>query len=184
MIVIAMSSCLLGESCRYDAKSKVSAAAFALKGVQGIKIVPICPEVSGGLTTPRPPAEIQKLCEAGIFEKRVINQEGNDVTKAYALGAQETLRMAKQEGAKLAVLKAKSPSCGSGVVYDGSFSRILAKGWGIAAELFRQNGITVIDESELDGLQRIAKKCLGAQWGDAMEKMLESLINDKRRIAG
>ena len=140
---IAVSACLLGETCRYDGASKPCAAVERLEGVCGL--VPVCPEKEGGLPTPRPRCEIV----AGKHPACVVDEEGADRTGAFRAGAQRSLDRARQEGCTLAVLKSKSPSCGCGLVYDGSFSGALAEGYGIAARLFRQNGVRVIDESEL-----------------------------------
>ena len=109
---LIISACLLGENCRYDGKSKPCPAAMALG--EHYQLLPVCPEQMGGLDTPRPPAEIQG--------ERVINREGRDVTAQYRAGAEATLRLAIAEGCTLALLKEKSPSCGSGRVYDGSFT--------------------------------------------------------------
>ena len=98
----------------------------------------MCPEQLGGLPTPRLPCEIR--CG------KVIRKDGGDVTEAYSRGASETLRIAKLSGAKKALLKAKSPSCGAGKIYDGSFSGRLTDGYGITAKLLTENGIEVFSE--------------------------------------
>ena len=141
---ILVSRCLLGDPCRYDGKSKPVPGIDALKGA-GHTLIPICPEVMGGLPTPRPPAEIQP-------DGRVINRAGEDVTAEYAAGAQAALELARKHGCTAAVLKANSPSCGSRFVYDGSFSRTLIPGQGIAARLLHDAGLTVVDEEGLDTL--------------------------------
>ncbi len=137
---ILVSACLLGERCRYDGKSKPNAdiTALALRH----KLIPVCPEVLGGLQTPRAPAE--------ICGSRIINSEGADVTAQYTLGAQKTLEIASENKCTIAILKEKSPSCGRGLIYDGSFSRTLTDGDGITAKLLIDNGITVIGESQYD----------------------------------
>ncbi len=137
---ILVSACLLGERCRYDGMSKPESDIIALEGRH--ELIPVCPEVLGGLQTPRAPAE--------ICGSRVINSEGKDVTAQYSLGAQKALEIALENGCTLAILKEKSPSCGKGRVYDGSFSRSLKVGDGITAALLISNGITVIGESEKD----------------------------------
>ena len=109
---ILVSACLLGCACRYDGASKPHPAILRLARERAV--IPVCPEQLGGLPTPRPPAEIQG--------ERVINREGRDVTAQYRAGAEATLRLAIAEGCTLALLKEKSPSCGSGRVYDGSFT--------------------------------------------------------------
>ena len=159
---IAVSACLLGEACRYDGRSKPCARVQELASL-GHELVPICPEVAGGLPTPRTPCEIvqapwmesekahtaggREANEAGGGPWTILDASGADRTAVYARGAQAELARAKEAGCKLAILKAKSPSCGSREVYDGTFSGTLVPGWGIAAATFRDAGITVIDET-------------------------------------
>lgn len=151
---IAVSACLLGEACRYDGRSKPCARVQEL-AADGHELVPICPEVTGGLLTPRTPCEIvrapwmkgKKARAANERSWTILDASGADRTAAYARGAQAELARAKEAGCELAILKAKSPSCGSGEVYDGTFSGTLVPGWGIAAATFRDAGITVIDET-------------------------------------
>ena len=116
---ILVSACLLGTPCRYDGASKANAAIVALQ--EGYTLVPVCPEVLGGLPTPRPPAERQE-------DGRIVNRAGADVTAQYQSGAQTALKLARQEGCTMAILKARSPSCGKGKIYDGSFSGKLVPG--------------------------------------------------------
>ena len=141
---ILVSRCLLGEPCRYDGKSKPVPAVEQLQAA-GHTLIPVCPEVLGGLSTPRPPAECQP-------DARVINREGVDVTKEYQQGAKLALKLARQHGCTLAVLKAKSPSCGNRQIYDGTFSGSFRAGDGVAAELLKENGIQVYGESEIEEL--------------------------------
>ena len=141
---ILVSRCLLGEPCRYDRKSKPVEALLYL-AVNGVVLVPVCPEVDGGLPTPRPPAEIQP-------DGRVVNREGQDVTAEYRKGAQHALETARKYGCTVAVLKEKSPSCGNCRVYDGSFTGTLIDGQGVTAELLARHGIRVLGESQLDQL--------------------------------
>ena len=151
---IAVSACLLGEACRYDGRSKPCVRVQELAAL-GHELVPVCPEVAGGLPTPRTPCEIvrapwmenEKAHTADERSWTILDASGTDRTAAYARGAQAELTRAKEAGCKLAILKAKSPSCGSGEVYDGTFSGTLVPGWGIAAAAFRDAGITVIDET-------------------------------------
>ncbi len=139
---ILISACLLGCACRYDGKSKTHPDVQKL--MEKHTLIPVCPEIYGGLPTPRPPSEI-----AG---DRVINSEGKDVTAEYMRGAKEALRMAEQFGCTAAVLKAKSPSCGRGAVYDGTFSRTLTNGAGITVTLLQKHGIKVYTEDEITAL--------------------------------
>lgn len=151
---IAVSACLWGEACRYDGRSKPCARVQEL-AADGHEFVPICPEVAGGLPTPRTPCEIvrapwmesRKARAANERSWTILDASGTNRTAAYARGAQAELARAKEAGCELAILKAKSPSCGSGEVYDGTFSGTLVPGWGIAAAAFRDAGITVIDET-------------------------------------
>lgn len=141
---ILVSSCLLGEPCRYDGKSKPVPALERLQA-EGHVLIPACPEVLGGLPTPRAPAEVQP-------DSRVVDREGEDVTEAYRTGAELALERAQAEGCTLAILKANSPSCGSRQIYDGSFSRTRIPGQGLTARLFVQAGIPVLDEEQIDSL--------------------------------
>lgn len=138
-MVILVSACLLGVGCRYDGQSRPSPAVLSL--LSRHTLIPVCPEVLGGLPTPRPPAEQQG--------DRVVNRLGQDVTDAYRRGAEQTLLLARLYDAKVAILKAKSPSCGKGLIYDGSFSGHLVSGDGISAALLRASGLRVLSEQEL-----------------------------------
>ncbi|MDZ7798136.1 MAG: DUF523 domain-containing protein [Patescibacteria group bacterium] len=135
-----ISACLLGIKCRWDAKFKPCQKAIELFK-QG-QVIPVCPEQLGGLPTPRIPQEIQK-------DGRVLNKEGREVTEEFKKGASETLRIAKLLGVKEFIGKSKSPSCGFGKTYDGTFSGTLVKGNGVTADLLSKNGIKVITEKNL-----------------------------------
>ena len=138
---ILVSHCFFGEPCRYDGVSRVDRQVLELHRA-GHNLIPVCPEVLGGLDTPRAPAELQP-------DGRVVNREGTDVTAAYRAGAEAALAIARENGCTLAVLKARSPSCGCGEVYDGTFTGTLTPGWGVAARLLMEAGITVLDEEHL-----------------------------------
>jgi uncharacterized protein YbbK (DUF523 family) len=135
-----VSACLIGINCRYNGKSNLNKKCLKLfkKG----KLIPVCPEQLGGLSIPRESAEIQKT-------GRVLTKKGKDVTKNFTKGARETFKIAKALKIKIAVFKAKSPSCGLGLIYDGSFSGKLRKGDGITTALLKRNGIQVITERDL-----------------------------------
>ncbi|MEF9952062.1 MAG: DUF523 domain-containing protein [Clostridium sp.] len=135
--MIIVSSCLAGINCRYDGDSNSSSKVIDL--VNSGEAIPLCPEVLAGLTTPRIPCEII-LRNGTPF---VINKKGEDMTNAFLEGARKTLEIAKIVGAKKAILKAKSPSCGCGKIYDGSFSGTLIDGNGLTATLLLENGIEV-----------------------------------------
>lgn len=145
-MIIAVSACLLGEPCRYDGAAKPNAAVQALR--ERHTIVPVCPESMGGLPIPRLPNEIA----AGADGLRVVDSQGADNTETFVAGARKALGRAQQAGCTVAVLKSKSPSCGSGRIYDGTFTGTLTDGWGVAAALFRDAGIRVIDENHLGDL--------------------------------
>lgn len=140
--MILVSACLLGCACRYDGKSKPHPLAQQL-AERGLA-VPVCPEQLGGLSTPRAPSEQR--------DGRVVSAAGGDVTAQYRRGAEEALRLARLYGCTAAVLKERSPSCGSGEIYDGTFTGTLTAGWGTAAALLRDNGIRVVGESGLADL--------------------------------
>lgn len=135
---VLVSACLIGRRCRYDATSKYDEA--LLEALARCEIVPICPEVEGGLPCPRPASEMSS-------DGRVFDVEGCDVTDAYRRGAARAVAAARGNGCALAVLKAKSPACGSGLVYDGSFSGRLVDGDGAAARMLRASGVAVVDET-------------------------------------
>ena len=139
---LLISACLLGIPCRYDGASKPQS--WVEKLAERHELVPVCPEQLGGLCTPRTPAERQG--------DRVCTRNGGDVTEAYRRGAEEALRLAKLYGAKYAVLKERSPSCGSGTIYDGTFSGAKIPGDGVTAQLLKAAGVEVFGESRLEAL--------------------------------
>jgi len=141
-VKILISACLLGVRCRYDGASKVHPEVQAL--MERHTLVPVCPEQLGGLPTPRIPAERQG--------ETVRTREGGDVTEAYCRGAEEVLRLCRVFGCEAAVLKERSPSCGSGEIYDGSFTGTLTAGDGVTAQLLKAHGIPVYGESQIDQL--------------------------------
>ncbi len=136
---LIISACLIGEACRYDGKSVKKVNIEPL--VEKYRLVPVCPEVDGGLPIPRTPSE--------RIGDRVIMRDGRDVTDNYRLGAEKTLEAAISSGAKVALLKSRSPSCGKGKIYDGSFSGTLTDRDGVTAELLISHGIVVYGEEEL-----------------------------------
>ena len=137
---VLISACLLGMACRYDGKIKTYEAIDTLMEEVQITFIPVCPEQAGGLATPRAAAE-----RSG---KLVITADGKDVTAQYEHGAAEALRLAVRYQCAYAVLKERSPSCGSKRIYDGTFTRTLRDGTGVTAALLTANGITVFDETE------------------------------------
>jgi len=147
-VKILVSSCLLGKNVRYDGKNNL----IDHKIFQENQIFPICPEVDGGLPTPRPPSEIVK--------DKIINIHGEDVSKFFQNGANLALSLAKKQGIKIAILKSKSPSCGKDKIYDGSFSKKLISGDGLTAKILKENGIKVFDETELDKAREYIKNLI------------------------
>lgn len=140
---ILVSACLLGVNCRYDGKNGKKEDILAL--MNQFHLIPICPEQLGGMKTPRPPAE-------RTGKVSVMDQSGQDVTAFFKRGAMETLKIAEIYGCKRAILKERSPSCGHGSIYDGTFSRKTVPGSGVTAELLNENGINVIGESRIADL--------------------------------
>ena len=136
---ILISACLLGAACRYDGQSKPLAGLTEL--MERYQLFPVCPEQLGGLPTPRTPSE--------RVSGQVMTRDGRDVTTAYTRGAEEALRLARLFGCRKALLKERSPSCGSGAVYDGTFTGTLTAGDGVAAALFKQAGVPTTDEDHL-----------------------------------
>ena len=145
---ILISACLLGAACRYDGGSKPVLSVEALMG--HYQLVPVCPEQLGGLPTPREPSERQG--------DLVVMKSGLDVTAQYQRGAEQALHLARVFGCKKAVLKERSPSCGSGEIYDGTFSGKLTPGDGVTAALFKKNGIEVFGESDIETLLEQAEE--------------------------
>lgn len=139
---IAVSACLLGTPCRFDGASKPCDAVLALRELH--ELIPVCPEVAGGLPVPHEPCEIV----ADRAELRVIDATGIDRTGAFEQGARATLDLVQAEGCELAVLKAKSPSCGTGRIYDGTFTGTLVPGDGVAARMLAEAGVRVINERQ------------------------------------
>lgn len=139
---ILISACLLGISCRYDGDSKPHPLAEEL--ARRHQLVPVCPEQLGGLPTPRPPAERRG--------DRVITRAGGDVTAQYRRGAEETWKLCRLLDCQAAVLKERSPSCGSGEIYDGTFTGTRISGDGVTAETLRAQGIQIVGESRIGDL--------------------------------
>ncbi len=139
---LLVSACLLGENCKYNGGNNYNEAVQKL----GVKfdLVPVCPEVFGGLETPREPCE--------IIDGRVMTKSGQDCTAEYTDGAEKTLYIANECNAVYALLKEKSPSCGKSCIYDGTFSKRLVNGRGVTADLLLKNGVLVFGESEIKKL--------------------------------
>lgn len=136
---IMVSACLLGENCKYSGGNNRDERVLAF--LAGHEVVPVCPEVMGGLPTPRPPAEIVK--------GEVINQLGVSVDREYRLGAQKTLEIAMREKIDLAILQSRSPSCGVKQIYDGTFTGTKIPGQGVCVALLMENGFAVLDREDV-----------------------------------
>lgn len=131
---IVVSACLAGINCKYDGGNNIDPKIMKL--INEGKAIVVCPEELGGLSTPRIPSE--------IVNNRVLAKNGSDVTKEFDKGAEEALKIAKSAKADTAILQQRSPSCGSKLIYDGTFTGKLIKGEGVTTKLFKKNGIKVL----------------------------------------
>jgi len=143
MAKILVSNCLLGCDCRYKGDGCACQQIIDLAGEH--TLIGVCPEQMGGLSTPRAPSEIQE-------DGSLLNTDGIDVTEQYMRGANMALYLAKLNNVDFAILKAKSPSCGKGRIYDGTFSGGMRDGNGVTVQLLLDNGIPVYSENDLDDL--------------------------------
>lgn len=139
---IFVSACLIGENCKYNGGNNYSEA--VKKYVEGHEVISMCPEVEGGLPIPRTPAEIVK----GV----VTNRDGVSVDKEFRAGSDKILDVLLEEKVELAILQSRSPSCGIGRIYDGSFTKTLTNGNGIFADLLVKHGIKVIDVEKINNI--------------------------------
>ncbi len=154
---ILISACLYGKPVRYDGQAKTLVDPRVEKWRGEGRLVSICPELSGGFSTPRLPAEIENgMSGEDVLagRARVVESAGADVTDGYIKGAEAALALARETGCDFALLIDGSPSCGSANIYDGSFSGRKHSGLGVMAALLRANGIAVFSDSELDALER------------------------------
>lgn len=147
MTLTAVSACLAGEKCRYDGNANTDQRAKELHAGGALLI---CPECLGNLATPREPSEIIGGDGADVLDgvARVVTKSGCDVTDAFISGAQKALALCKAHGVEEALLKARSPSCGCGFIYDGSFTGTKIKGDGVTAALLKRSGIRVYTEND------------------------------------
>ena len=137
---LLISACLLGTNCKYNGGNNALPPERLADLEERFRLVPVCPEQAGGLPTPRLPSERRG--------ERVVNRAGEDVTEAFCRGAELALETALREGCRLALLKERSPSCGSGRIYDGSFTGTVIPGDGVTAEMLKKSGLTVCSETE------------------------------------
>ena len=140
---VIISACLLGVRCRYDGGDSRNETAINHK--ETYQLIPVCPEESGGLPTPRPPAEIVGGDGDAVLDGKasVMTADGIDVTEAFLKGAHHALQVAQSHNATHVILKARSPSCGCGDIYDGTFSGTLTSGDGVTTALLKRHGIIV-----------------------------------------
>lgn len=175
---LVVSACLMGEACRYDGGSKPCAEVQALSRrvrACGGNVCPVCPERAGGLPVPRPPAE--------IMGERVLARDGRDVTAAFERGAQRSVREACAHGVPpLAVLKAKSPSCGVGLVYDGTYSGQLTVGDGVFSRLLQKKGVVVATEDDVRVCRPSVEHPVAVVLGSGLGH-LAGLVKPVRRIS-
>lgn len=156
---ILVSRCLLGQPVRYDGGAHGPFDLLQRWQAEG-RVVALCPEVAGGLPTPRAPAEIAGGQGARVLDGQlaVLTQEGEDVTAAFVEGAEQALKLVRQHGIRLALLKARSPSCGNRENYDGSFSGTKVAGEGVTAAALRRAGVQVFSEEELPAAEAALRK--------------------------
>ncbi|MAK90475.1 MAG: hypothetical protein CMI13_04460 [Oleibacter sp.] len=172
---ILVSACLLGQPVRYDGKANDQKVHHAQQRLnewqqQGL-LVPVCPEVAGGLPTPRPAAEIITTSAASVADGTAVlhgnaaihTRDGQDVSAEFVLGAQKALAMAQEHGAVAALLAARSPSCGADGIYDGTFSGTLVAGRGVTAALLEQHGIRCFTPQQFAELEALVQQISGSQ---------------------
>lgn len=150
---ILVSACLMGTQCRYDGRDNKNDGVLSL--MKKYILIPVCPEQLGGLSTPREPSECKRKPHQTSLQGRVINRKGEDVTKPFQKGAKEALALARLYGCRLAVLKEKSPSCGTAGIYDGTFTKTKIDGQGVCARLLEENGIETVGESRITEIPQI-----------------------------
>ena len=152
---VLISACLLGKNCRYNGgHSKLT----ELEKID-VEWIPVCPEESGGLGTPRPSAEMQENAETILNGKgKIITNKGKNVTAEFIQGAEKSLQLGLEAEVKIAILKSKSPSCGIGKIYDGSFTKTLKIGNGIFAHLCHKNDIVCIPSDNINQIKKTLAK--------------------------
>jgi uncharacterized protein YbbK (DUF523 family) len=157
---VLISACLLGDAVRYDGGSKAVQHPVLTRWLSEGRVVRVCPELAGGLAVPRPPAERRGL--------RVVTNTGADVTAEFGLGAEQALHLAQRVGARVAVLKENSPSCGSHQINDGSFRKTRIHGEGVTTALLRAHGIQVFSEAEWEAADQALRAATQADEGSAV----------------
>ncbi|OEH86937.1 hypothetical protein BHU72_01370 [Desulfuribacillus stibiiarsenatis] len=147
--MIIVSACLVGYPCKYNGTDNKIEQIYQL--IQDNKAIAVCPEVLGELSTPREPAEIVGGTGEEVLDgkARVMTCKGEDITQAFMIGAEEVLRIAQQANSVKAILKERSPSCGSTMIYSGEFNQRKIPGCGVTTALLRRNGIEVVSEESI-----------------------------------
>jgi len=153
--MILVSACLCGINTKYNGENNLSQG--VLKLIRKERIIPICPEQLGGLTTPREPCEICGGTGGDVLDRKaiVITSNGKNVTDNFLRGAYETLNIAKAFNIQKAILKSKSPSCGYNKIYDGTFKKNIIKGNGVTTELLIKNGIKIYTEEDISSGSKV-----------------------------
>lgn len=150
---VLVSACLLGAEVRHHGGAATVEHPVLRRWREERRIVGVCPEIAGGLPAPRPPSEIRGV--------RVVTIEARDVTAAFHIGANMAVQVARELGIRVAVLKSRSPSCGTGQIYDGTFSGRLVPGDGITAAALRAEGVQVFDETQIEEADAVLVRSAG-----------------------
>jgi uncharacterized protein YbbK (DUF523 family) len=173
MQLVIVSSCLLGRPVRYQGDGAACDHPVLVRWRAEGRVIALCPEVAGGLPTPRPPAEIAAAAGGRLVlrgQARVVDSLGQDVTAAFVTGANQAALVARTEGVRIAILKEGSPSCGSGYTYDGSFAGTRIPSVGVATAALQEAGVRVFSEGRLDEaaeyLERIDREAVGEAHGE------------------
>ncbi|MBI9086758.1 MAG: DUF523 domain-containing protein [Desulfobacterales bacterium] len=168
--MILVSACLLGETVRYDGQRLKTLPSFPEAWRSGDRMIPFCPEIAGGLSVPRLPAELTGCCGPDVILGRgeVRNTSGEDVTAAFLAGARAAVAAARHHGAVMAILKERSPSCGSRFIYDGRFTGTLRRGQGVTAALLVHHGIAVFCENRIENACRFLDRTAGQSMGSPL----------------
>ena len=165
-IRILVSACLIGQPVRYDGSAATVPSAVLDRWSREERLVSFCPEVAGGFPVPRPPAEIAGDGGSAVLrgEAKVFDESGRDVTTYFVDGAHEALRVAQNQGVRLAILKDNSPSCGSSLIHDGGFTGTLIPGTGVTTALLENHGIRVFSEQRIEEAEDYLKRLESGSW--------------------
>lgn len=145
-IKVLISACLLGDNVKYSGGNNLTPELVTLLEKYNVDIVKVCPECFGGLPIPRVPSEIK--------ENKVFSKDNRDVTEEFLIGAEKTLKIAKENDVNFAILKERSPSCGSSYIYDGNFSGKIIEGQGVATRKLNEENIIVFSEENLEEIEK------------------------------